>query len=742
MSMVLKVFKIVTVPERLNASLFLDAMLGSQFMIVHKFGKNYSFIISEDIEVKDRLTSSVLGMGLEEVGDVFFEICSPKALIAFDNRDYREKEGPVFQDMHKIFGISDSELIISFVPAGKNNVKNLKEKMEELASNDNTRISRNFGSKAAGNPSGSIQSELYYDSEKRRLNLAVLNNLSEIMINNGVSYRVSLILAKDTDALLEGYVSSKMSVLGIKKLKSSEFEGLWNEVKNFESLPMSYRNAAFMLNFPDTIKRLRTINTRLANLDNSKNSIFIGTYVEGSISEQRLMVRINPSTMNLGTLITGLPGSGKTFAAMNMLQQIKETEDCCMAMISPTEEWGFFGDKIGIRTIKFHENDFKINFFKCENGNKKEKFYENLAMLLAHASNAGPYRNAMEKCLLSAFSKVYSDTLDPDPVYVYEKIEEAIVESHGKRSGAGIRYSKHGENIKAALQNLRLVLLKPQFAYNDGINLFETIKSGVVFDLSGISNSMKPFLYALTLNQIYAFTDLIDEEGNDRLRMIICLEEAQIVFDTEEQSAAMLDLRQRIQDFRKKGIGIVILTHSVTDINLRIRRLCQTKMYFRQSADAVKYAANDLIFEDKAMEDLADRLKTLEHRTCAVNYIISENGMKNPAESLFVRIPEYELSKRHGKQTARMPENRRITKIQLLQEDGSKVNRLLNADIRYLGGLVCFVQTDGEGVLSVGGLLGGKKYIVVIHGKTKKDTMSFEFLGGENVKIVLKEEKR
>ena len=45
MSMVLKVFKIVTVPERLNASLFLDAMLGSQFMIVHKFGKNYSFII-------------------------------------------------------------------------------------------------------------------------------------------------------------------------------------------------------------------------------------------------------------------------------------------------------------------------------------------------------------------------------------------------------------------------------------------------------------------------------------------------------------------------------------------------------------------------------------------------------------------------------------------------------------------------------------------------------------------------
>ena len=136
MCMVLRVFKVAAVPEKLDIDLFLDSMLGSQFMIVHEFGKNYSFVVSDSEQVRERLVSAVLGIRLEEIEHVFFEIGSPKALAVFDNRDYKEKNCPIFQDMHKIFGASDSGLIISFVPAEKNNVKNLKDKMEELASRD------------------------------------------------------------------------------------------------------------------------------------------------------------------------------------------------------------------------------------------------------------------------------------------------------------------------------------------------------------------------------------------------------------------------------------------------------------------------------------------------------------------------------------------------------------------------------------------------------------------------------
>ncbi|EQD45973.1 hypothetical protein B2A_09061, partial [mine drainage metagenome] len=200
-------------------------------------------------------------------------------------------------------------------------------------------------------------------------------------------------------------------------------------------------------------------------------------------------------------------------------------------------------------------------------------------------SNAGPYRNSIEKVLLSAFNKSYKDTKDPDPNTVYSNIELAVIEQHAKVTNTSIKYTKHGENIKAALQNLRLIISRPEFAYNNGIDFRSIIERGAVFDLSNVSNNMKPFFYALILNQIYGFAESFDIYGDSKLRMLICLEEAQVVFSNDAESAANQDLENRVQNFRKKGIGLFLITHNATDISPRIRRLLQFKMYFRQSAD-------------------------------------------------------------------------------------------------------------------------------------------------------------
>ena len=739
--MVLEIFEVETVPERFDTRLFLDSMLGMQFMLIHRFKDSRSFIVSEDSGIGERIAYTVLGIRLRKLQDYELEIRDPEALVAFDTRDFKDKEFPVLNDIHRILEDSSSDLILSFVPSSKRDITALKEQVEELASSDKIRISRNFGDRRSGEDSGSTQSELYYDSGKRKITLAILNNLNEITVKSGIAYKLNLILTDGSDSSLKNYLYSKMLVLGEKKLKSSTLNEMWNEVRNCDSLPISYKNAEFLINFPDKIRRLKIIKTEINKNSERIDGISLGSYIEGSVREDKNVIRIDPSTLNLGTLITGLPGTGKTFAAMNILDQLKGTGSH-IAIIAPTEEWGTFANKIGVRVLKFHNENFKINFFRCENIYNKEKFYENLAMLLAHASNAGPYKNSMEKCLLSAFSKVYSETFDPDPNYVYEKIEEAIIENHGKRGNTGIRYSKHGENIRAALQNLRLILLKPQFAYNDGLELFNIIREGVVFDLSGISNNMKSFFYALTLNQIYSFADLINEKGNDELRMVICLEEAQLIFDSDEQSTAMLDLRQRIQDFRKKGIGVMLITHSVTDINLRIRRLCQNKIYFRQSADSVRYAANDLIFEGKEAEELEERLKMLEYRICVVNYVSSEDKIKKPEKSLFLKIPEYFLQKEESEPKTREVINRKATRINLIKNGEHVRDMQTPIEIRYLGEQVMSVFADKNGQILIENLLEQKKYKMTIPGRTKRNARVFDFYGGCRIDIDIGDQER
>ena len=739
--MVLEIFEIEAVPEKFDTGLFLDSMLGLQFMLIHRFKESRSFIVSEDYRIGERVSYTVLGIRLKNLQNYELRVRNPKTLIAFDTRDVKDKEGPILDNIHRVLEGISSDLILSFVPSSERDIMALKEQVEELASSDKIRVSKNFGDKRLGEDSGSIQSELYYDSGKRKITLAVLNNLNDIMVKNGIGYKLNLILTDGSDSSLENYLSSKMLVLSEKKLRSNTLEGIWNEVRNCDSLPISYRNAEFLINFPDKIRRVKIIKTEINKDSENINGISLGSYVDGSVREDRNVIKIDPSTLNLGMLITGLPGTGKTFAAMNILGQLERTGSH-IAIIAPTEEWGAFANKIGVRVLKFHNENFKINFFRCENRYNKEKFYENLAMLLAHASNAGPYKNSMEKCLLSAFSKVYSESLDPDPNYVYEKIEEAIIENHGKRNNTGIRYSKHGENIRAALQNLRLILLKPQFAYNDGLELFKIIREGVVFDLSGISNNMKSFFYALTLNQIYSFADLINEKGNDELRMVICLEEAQLIFDSDEQSAAMLDLRQRIQDFRKRGIGVMLITHSVTAINLRIRRLCQNKIYFRQSADVVKYAANDLIFEGEEAEELEERLKMLEYRICVVNYVSSEKKIKKPEKSLFLKIPEYFLQEEDIDTKTREVINRKATKINLIRNGEHVRDMQTPIEIRYLGEHVISVFADKDGQILIENLLEQKKYKMTIPGKTKRSARVFDFYGGCRVDIDIGDQER
>jgi hypothetical protein len=479
-----------------------------------------------------------------------------------------------------------------------------------------------------------------------------------------------------------------------------------------------------MLNFSDRIPRKVAVQTALSK---GGGELCLGTYVEGSLYDTKEPVMMPLQNLNLGVIITGLPGTGKSLAAMGLVKRLLGLRRPMLMVVSPTEEWNALGRELGLQVIKIYGGGAPFNFFKCSPGISKERFYENLAMLIASASGAGPYRGPMEKCLLAAFRKVYSGASDPDPALVYRAIEEAVIERHAKRSNTGVKYTKHGENIMAGLESLRLMLFKRQFAYSGGTDFLGLLKRGAIFDLSRVSNSMKPFFYALILNQAYGFADALDIMGDSEVRMLLCIEEAHLIFDNTEQSAASQDLRQRIQDFRKKGICLMLLTHSVNDISISIRRLCQTKLYFRQSADSVKYAVGDLVFRKELQDSVADKLKTLEQRVCAASYMTLCGGSKEPASPIFLRSQALAISTRPEHDACiEAPDTVTIVRV---FDNGGKPLQNKRIELAYIGEKEFSGATDDSGAVVVGGLLSGKQYTMAVLGEKKKDTRTFMIQG-------------
>jgi len=716
--------KVLSLPEELDKQLLVDAMLDRQFMVLHCLSVAETLLISESRENFKTLETALPGVKLVS-RKMDFGVRDLRCLIVFTT----EENSCAIDNLYLLFPNSDSKVFVSFVPVNKGCVLRSRLKAEEAMSNKEVGLTKSTGTRSiAYSETDTKHMELYHGSDEREVLIGMLDSLKASMLANGTAYKITIMIDADLDEIYS-YIKSKMLIVEERSLHVLNLVDLYEKIRRIDAIPFDNKRAACLLGFSNSIKRNQII--RLTGAISS-GDVLLGNYLDGSARETCNGVSINKETLNLGTLVSGVPGTGKTFAAMHIIGEVIKIGKLPVAIISPSEEWNAFGKEKGFHVIKLYESKVPFNFFKCDSEINIESFYENLAMLLAEALDAGPYTGPLEKCLLSAFRKLYGRTKAPDPVKAYYEIEEAVIEQHAKRSNVGVKYTKHGENIRASLENLRQMLNRPEFAYTEGINFEEILRAGVVFDLSKISNKLKPFFYALLLNQIYSFAESFDVEGDRRLRVLICLEEAQLVLGREDRSAATADLAQRIQNFRKKGIGLLLVTHSITDIDQRIRRLCQTKLYFRQSADVTKYASEDLLFEEKDKEALVEKLKMLEQGVCALNCIEEIEGKRLPASSLFIRIPHIDANTRM-KNKPILCENRLLEKasmtIKVTDKEGvAKIG--VRMQVFYLGEKICENITDDAGTFIVENTLKDKEYLGLLLGERKKDSKKFKLVGG------------
>ncbi|MGC8710014.1 MAG: ATP-binding protein [Candidatus Micrarchaeia archaeon] len=724
-------YRLIEAPVNVNYLMFIESFFGDEFLMQNDFKEGSCSILCE-AEPISRLQSVVNGIKIKDLGDV-------NSIDAFEGGEFEYNiaystlpEGQLLDGIYDLLQGTDANLYVAFVPVDKSYVEHVKRSIEHKLSGYGIRLTKAVGKLPLY---GSMQMDLYYGSDERKMLESILEMINHSLFSNGKAYKIFFIYKKGSAAgKILSFLESKMFMIERNAIKIASIVELAEKLKKLECIPFSYSYSSRMISIPNSVKRMHTIKT---DIPESVGEVALGYFMGNSVGVTSKQVSISMKSLNLGTVITGLPGTGKTLSAMSVAEQLYKM-GVKIVIISPTEEWTAFAQKNKMKIVKLYSSDSreKINFFKCDSQIPIEKFYENLAMLISNASNAGPYRGSMEKALLSAFHKIYSSVHVPDPADVYYKIEDAIIEQHGKRTNVGVKYTKHGENVTAALESLRLMLSRPEFASKEGIN-FNEFLNGTVFDLSSVSNNMKSFFYALILNQVYSIADSFDAYGDDTLRLMIILEEAQLVFNQEDVSAAVIDLKQRMQDFRKRGIGIILITHNATDININVRRLCQTKLYFRQSPDIVKFAIADLGFADELEGDAFMRLKSLERRVCAISYVDALGEERLPAGPIFIKTLDYELPDNTISTSYEKPESMKVNStIKIVNADGSNIGKV-TGELHYVGEKIAECSSE-TGILKFEDLIKGGKYKLLLLGEHKRDYKWFEIRAKKNIEIVIK----
>ncbi|MDE1761851.1 MAG: hypothetical protein KGH59_01330 [Candidatus Micrarchaeota archaeon] len=710
MAVLLDRFEITSLPSDLKAADFVGALSGAPFVLENDLRSGKTYLLFEDGSLCERIRRALPGFEYSPAPvSSGVHQCTLMSPFAFDDKV------PAFDDIHRVMGTANCRIYIFFVRSDISRVGAIKERIEEALSRKEVRATTSSSGRSSYS---SVHSDLYYGSDERAALLRIIASLSELIGSNGGAYNISIALESE-DEQVAAYVRSRVAVFEERRARADGIGRIYSSLKSLDTIPSSYRLASLFLAFSNRIRRISPV--RISAVAPRNSGITLGTMLNSGIQESDESLTIERSSLNLGTVITGLPGVGKTIATMALAAQIGK-ESASIIVLSPTREWSEFASQNSFRSLDIYNSRIPINFFKCYNEESKGKFVENLSMMLANASAAGPYRNSLEKCLLAALRRCYGKTLCPDPVLLYEEIEESIIEQHGKRTNAGVRYTKHGENVRAALENLRLMLFRPEFSSADGIDLHEVFRSKVVFDLSSVGNNMKQFFYSLILNQLYGFTEGFDEKGNDELRMLIIMEEAQLIFGQEEASAVTIDLKQRIQDFRKKGIGLILIAHSITDINQSLRRLCQTRLYFRQSPDLIKYAVTDLGIGEEEMEGTVSRMRSLSMGECIAQCIDSGREGKVCCGPFFIKSPRYELMMplgTDGKKEAFDGNYFCDCILKILDERDSPAGDV-KGRVEYLGERVSEFTSNERGEARINGLMRGRRYIIRIkHGKSK-----------------------
>jgi Helicase HerA, central domain len=292
-------------------------------------------------------------------------------------------------------------------------------------------------------------------------------------------------------------------------------------------------------------------------------------------------------------VISGMSGFGKSTLFKSLLFDIRKYGTACIVFDAHNEHSDIVRDLNGTVHNAIYSG---INLLELDGASIAERISE-LSRLLKEVYSLGYIQTTkLSECLWYTYRKAgarsRSDRIVPRTPLVGDLVDEINIFIRNSR-GVGER------NTLLHLRD-RLSLLNSS-AFKGNLVKINELGNGInSFALAGIKSKEAQLVYiGELLNRLYA--SMHDSSKQNSLRLYIMIDEAQFLVESSNSGSVISKL---IEEGRKYGVGVIIVTHAASTLNKKIMANCSTfaTFYAREPAE-VNYITKILSGNNPNMAD-------------------------------------------------------------------------------------------------------------------------------------------
>lgn len=299
-------------------------------------------------------------------------------------------------------------------------------------------------------------------------------------------------------------------------------------------------------------------------------------------------------------LLVGIPGTGKTTCAINLLMQFYKRGIPFLAIEPTKNEYRAMIDAIPELQVftpgKNHVVPFLINPFLPPDGISLETFKPSLLSAFRAAfSMPNPldilFANAVDACYTTYGWRNYSKAGD-EGTRVFG-LYEFIIKFREIIRNSGYSSEVKGNMESAGVFRLLNLIVQNENIYDtiQSVSLQDLLRSPTVIELNAIDNEeQKALIMALMLIQIVLYTKNL-QAGDGKLKNIIMIDEAHVLLGNssntaaqggaESSSTAAKALQNMIVEIRSYGTGMIIADQSPRKVTREIVGNTGVKIVFQ-----------------------------------------------------------------------------------------------------------------------------------------------------------------
>lgn len=325
-------------------------------------------------------------------------------------------------------------------------------------------------------------------------------------------------------------------------------------------------------------------------------------------------------------VISGMSGFGKSTLFKSLLHDIRNSNISCIIFDAHNEH----SEMVRSLGGKVHNALYSgMNMLELDGASVSERISE-LVRLFREVYSLGYIQaTKLSECLWYTYRKAGARSRSDRELQNVPSIKDLIDELN-----IFIRNSKSAGETNTLMHLRDRLSMLNNYAFTKGYVNMKEVSSGLhSFSLASMKSKEAQLIYiGELLNRLYA--SMHDSERHGKLRLYIMIDEAQFLVDNSANNSIITKL---IEEGRKYGVGVVIVTHAANTLNKKITANCSTfATFYAREPSEVGYVSKILSASNPyAVDSIRARIGQLKQN----EIIMVSNCMRSPT---IVSTPKFD----------------------------------------------------------------------------------------------------